>query len=170
MSTDDALPGVPDLADPRPSTPVTAEFETGTANDPEVGTDEGPTTVTVDGEPVTLPGGSTLIDAMEALDDDIVSVDPGADGVAEDADVPALCYYGRGGDCSDEIGPRSECRTCMVETDQHGVVPASEAPSASVRTVMPSSAGKLQAGTTPCWSVSTIQVRHSLRGPMSWRP
>jgi formate dehydrogenase major subunit len=143
MSTDDALPGVPDLEDPRPSTPVTAEFETGTANDPEVGTDEGPTTVTVDGEPVTLPGGSTLIDAMEALDDDIVSVDPGADGVAEDADVPALCYYDRGGDCSGEIGPRSECRTCMVETDEHGLVPSCSFPAEDgleVRTDTPDAA------------------------------
>ena len=135
MSADDALPGVPDLEDPRPSTPVTAEFETGTADDPEVGTDEGPTTVTVDGETVTLPSGSTLVDAMETLDDDVVSVDPGADGVAEDADVPALCYYGRDGDPGDEIGPRSECRTCMVETDEHGLVPSCSFPAEDGLTV-----------------------------------
>ncbi|OYR42970.1 formate dehydrogenase subunit alpha [Halorubrum sp. Ib24] len=143
MSTDDALPGVPDFEDPQPSTPVTAEFDTGTANDPEVGTDEGPTTVTVDGEQVTLPGGSTLIDAMEALDDDVVSVDPGADGVSEDADVPALCYYDRDGDCSGEIGPRSECRTCMVETDEHGLVPSCSFPAEDgleVRTDTPDAA------------------------------
>ena len=135
MSADDALPGVPDLEDPRPSTPVTAEFETGTAGDPEVGTDEGPTMVTVDGEAVTLPGGSTLVDAMEALDDDVVSVNPGSDGVAEDADVPALCYYDRDGDPGDEIGPRSECRTCMVETDEHGLVPSCSFPAEDGLTV-----------------------------------
>ncbi|WP_246989380.1 formate dehydrogenase subunit alpha [Halorientalis marina] len=135
-SPDDALPGVPDLTDPQPSTPVTAEFETGTANDPDVGTagDES-TSVTVDGHDVTVPGGSTLIDALQALDDDVVSVDPGADGVADDADVPALCYYDRGGDCSDEIGPRSECRTCMVETEEHGLVPSCSYPAEDGLTV-----------------------------------
>jgi formate dehydrogenase major subunit len=122
----DSLPGVPDIEDPQPNTPVTAEFETGTANDPEVGTTH-PTTVTVDGREVTVPEGSTLVDAMEAVDDDVVHVDPGADGI-EDADVPALCYYDREGDCSDEIGPRSECRTCMVETDAHGLVPSCSFP------------------------------------------
>ncbi|GGN94561.1 formate dehydrogenase subunit alpha [Haloarcula pellucida] len=126
MSTDETLPGVPDLTDPRSETPVTAEFETGTANDPDVGTiGDAPTTVTVDGEPVTVPPGSTLVDAMEAASG--VSVDPGADGL-EDADVPALCYYDREGDCSDEVGPRSECRTCMVETDAHGLVPSCSHP------------------------------------------
>ncbi|PCR88755.1 formate dehydrogenase subunit alpha [Natrinema ejinorense] len=129
MSTNDPLPGVPDLDDPRTETPVTAEFETGSANDPDVGTrGTDPTTVTVNGEPVTVPPGSTIIDAMQALDDDVVSVDPGTDALEEDADVPALCYYDRGGDCSDEIGPRSECRTCIVETDAHGLVPSCSFP------------------------------------------
>jgi Uncharacterized anaerobic dehydrogenase len=123
----DSLPGVPDIEDPQPNTPVTAEFETGTANDPEAGTVDGPTTVTVDGREVTVPKGSTLVDAIEAVDDDVVHVDPGADGI-EDADVPALCHYDREGDCSDEIGPRSECRTCMVETDEHGLVPSCSFP------------------------------------------
>ncbi|MFB6304784.1 MAG: 2Fe-2S iron-sulfur cluster-binding protein, partial [Haloferacaceae archaeon] len=157
MSADDPLPGVPgtdggdaadplpavaDLDDPRHETPVTAEFETGTANDPEVGTD-GPTTVTVDGERVTVPAGSTVIDALRAVDDDVVRVDPGADGVADDADVPALCYYDRESDCGDAIGPRSECRTCMVETEAHGLVPSCSFPAEdglSVRTDAPDAA------------------------------
>ncbi len=142
MSTDDPLPSVPDIEDPQPNTPVTATFETGTANDPAVGTDSR-ATVTVDGHDVTVPPGSTLVDAMQALDDDVVSVDPGADGVAEDADVPALCYYDRGGDCSDEIGPRSECRTCVVETAEHGLVPSCSYPAEdglTVRTDSPAAA------------------------------
>jgi formate dehydrogenase major subunit len=136
MSTDEPLPGVPELDDPQPETPVTAEFETGTANDPEVGTDsEDPTTLSVDGHSVTVPPGSTIIDALQALDDDVVSVDPGAEGATEDADVPALCYYDREGDCSDEIGPRSECRTCMVETETHGLVPSCSYPAEEGLTV-----------------------------------
>ena len=128
MSTD-PLPGVPVVTDPRPSTPVTAEFETGTANDPPTGTvGDTATTITVDGHDVNLPPGSTIVDALERLDDKIVSVDPGADGVTADADVPALCHYDRGGDCADEIGPRSTCRTCMVETDEHGLVPSCSFP------------------------------------------
>ncbi|MFB6222186.1 MAG: formate dehydrogenase subunit alpha [Haloarcula sp.] len=136
MSTDNTIPHVPDLHDPQPETSVTREFETGTANDPDVGTDEDePTTLTVDGEPVTVAPGSTIIDALQDLDDDIVSVDPGAEGVEDDADVPALCYYDRDGDCSDEIGPRSECRTCMVETEEHGLVPSCSYPAADGLTV-----------------------------------
>jgi len=133
VSADDPLPGVPNLANPQPKTPVTAEFETGTANDPEVGSDEA-ATMTVDGEQVTVGPDSTIVDALEALDDEVVSVDPGADGV-EDADVPALCYYDREGDCSDGIGPRSECRTCMVETDEHGLVPSCSYPAEDGLTV-----------------------------------
>jgi len=136
MSTDKSIPRVPDLHDPQPETPVTKEFETGTANDPDVGTDtDDPTTLTVDGEPVTVAPGSTIIDALQDLDDDIVSVDPGAEGVEDDADVPALCYYDRDGDCSDEIGPRSECRTCMVETEEHGLVPSCSFPAEDGLTV-----------------------------------
>ncbi|WP_323173469.1 formate dehydrogenase subunit alpha [Natrialba sp. PRR66] len=129
MSTDHTLPGVPDIEDSQPNTPVSATFETGTANDPVVGTDgDEPTTVTINGEPVTVPPDSTVIDAMQAVSDEMVSVDPGADGVEDDVDVPALCYYDRDGDCSGEIGPRSECRTCMVETDEHGLVPSCSFP------------------------------------------
>ncbi|QLK25832.1 formate dehydrogenase subunit alpha [Natrinema zhouii] len=135
-NTNETLPGVPDLIDPQEETPVTAEFETGTANDPDVGTrDAESTTVTVNGEPVTVPEGATVIDAMQSVDDDVVSVDPGADGVEDDADVPALCHYDRGGDCSDEIGPRSECRTCMVETEEHGLVPSCSFPAEDGLTV-----------------------------------
>ncbi|MFB6117223.1 formate dehydrogenase subunit alpha [Halosegnis sp.] len=133
MSADDPLPGVPNLEDPRPETPVTAEFETGTADDPDVGSDV-PATLTVDGHEVTVGSGATLVDALEQLDDDVVSVDPGAEGV-EDADVPALCYYDREGDCSDAVGPRSECRTCMVETDAHGLVPSCSYPAEDGLTV-----------------------------------
>ncbi|MFC7209128.1 formate dehydrogenase subunit alpha [Natronoarchaeum sp. GCM10025321] len=125
MSSDKPFPGVPDLVDPQPETPVTSEFETGTANDPDVGTDDtDPSTLIVDGNPVTVTPGSTIIDALEHLDDEIVSVDPGAEGVEDDADIPALCYYDRDGDCSDESGPRSTCRTCLVETEDHGMVPS----------------------------------------------
>ena len=120
------LPGVPDVEDPQHETPVTAEFETGTANDPQVGSTE-PTTLTVDGETVTVPEGSTLVDAMEAVDPTMVSGDPTDEDVRE-ATVPALCHYDREGDASDGIGPRSECRTCMVETDEHGLVPSCSFP------------------------------------------
>ncbi|MFB6166290.1 MAG: 2Fe-2S iron-sulfur cluster-binding protein, partial [Haloarculaceae archaeon] len=112
MAAEDApRPGVPDVADPQPETPFTEDIETGTANDPPAGTtgDE-PTTVTVDGQPVSMPPGSTVLDAVEA-------VDP-AD------DVQALCSYGR----EDLIGPRATCRTCMVETDAHGLVAACSFP------------------------------------------
>ncbi|WP_222914318.1 formate dehydrogenase subunit alpha [Natrinema sp. SYSU A 869] len=136
MSTDDTFPAVPDIEDPQPNTPVSAEFETGTANDLTVGTDgDEPTTVTINSKPVTVPPGSTIIDAMQTVDDETVSIDPGADGVDDDADVPALCYYDRDGDCSGEIGPRSECRTCMVETDEHGLVPSCSFPAEDGLTV-----------------------------------
>ncbi|WP_132059675.1 formate dehydrogenase subunit alpha [Halorussus amylolyticus] len=122
MSSDDPLPRVPDVADPRPSSPLTESFAPGTANDPEIrpecreGVDAnldarpGLVHLTIDGEAVAVKSGATLIDAVETA---------GADG-----DVPALCHYDRG----DEIGPRSECRTCMVETDAHGLVPACSFP------------------------------------------
>ncbi len=119
-SDSDPNPRVPDVEDPRPSTPFADDIDTGTANDPPAGTvgDE-QTTVTVDGQPVSLPPGSTLLDAVEAVDT--------AD------DVEALCSYQR----EDRIGPRSECRTCMVETDEHGLVPSCSFPAEdglSVRT------------------------------------
>ncbi|MFC6768020.1 molybdopterin-dependent oxidoreductase [Natrinema soli] len=105
----------PVVADPRSSTPLTEDFRTGTANDPDVGVESDEmTTVTIDGQPVAVSPGSTLIDALETVD--------------TDADVPALCYYDRDTEQSDEIGPRSTCRTCMVETDEYGTVPACSFP------------------------------------------
>lgn len=88
--------------------PLTEGIAPGTATDPPVGSNE-PTTVTVDGIEVSLAAGSTLLAAVEAVDTDDY--------------VPALCHYGR-----QEIGPRSECRTCMVDTDDHGIVPACSFP------------------------------------------
>jgi len=94
--------------------PLTEDIAPGTATDPPVGSDDA-ATVTVDGTAVDLPAGSTLLDAVEAVDS---SPD---DGTAET--VPALCQYGR-----EDIGPRSTCRTCMVETDSEGLVPACSHP------------------------------------------
>jgi formate dehydrogenase major subunit len=88
--------------------PLTEEIAPGTASDPPVGSD-GPATLTVDGTEVSVATGATLLDALEAVE------------TAES--VPALCSYDRA-----EIGPRSECRTCMVETDAHGIVPACSFP------------------------------------------
>jgi len=88
--------------------PLTEDIAPGTATDPPVGSDA-EATVTVDGEPVSVPAGATLLDAVEAVD--------------PDESVPALCHYGR-----EDIGPRSTCRTCMVETDAHGLVPACSTP------------------------------------------
>jgi formate dehydrogenase major subunit len=97
--------------------PLTEAIAPGTATDPPVGGDD-PATVTVDGIEVSVGAGATLLDAVEAVE--------------TDESVPALCHYGREG-----IGPRSECRTCMVGTDEHGVVPACSFPAedgATVRT------------------------------------
>ncbi|GAB7021288.1 formate dehydrogenase subunit alpha [Halostagnicola bangensis] len=105
MGTDQTpLPGVPSVEDPQPSTPLTEDFQTGTANDPDVPAGDGPTTLTVDGRSVTVSGDATVLDALEAAGDD--------------SSVPALCHYDR----SDEIGPRNTCQTCVVETDEHGLV------------------------------------------------
>jgi len=95
--------------------PLTETIAPGTATDPPVGADES-VTVTVDGIEVSLDAGATLLDAVEAVD--------------TDDSVPALCHYDR-----QEIGPRSECRTCMVETDAHGVVPACSFPAEEGMTV-----------------------------------
>ena len=117
-----ALPRVPDVTDPRPSTPLTEDFNTGTADDPPVGTDgEGMTHITVDGQPIALPPGATVHDAVEALE--------------TEGDVPALCSYDRDTDQGDSVGPRSECRTCVVETDEHGLVPSCSFPAEDGLTV-----------------------------------
>jgi len=97
--------------------PLTEEIAPGTAADPNVGGRER-ATVTVDGTSVTVEPGATLLDAVEAVETDDY--------------VPALCSYDR-----QEIGPRSECRTCMVETETDGIVPACSHPAedgATVRT------------------------------------
>lgn len=125
------LPRVPDVPDPRTSTPVTAEFESGTASDPPVGggaaVEDGAgeddpadpadaaagATVTVDGTEVTVPRGETLLGAMERVE--------------YEGTVAALCHYDRDSDCADDIGPRSTCRTCTVEADGE-LVPACSHP------------------------------------------
>jgi len=68
----------------------------------------------VDGETVTVPEGSTVIEAVEAVE--------------TAGNVPALCYYDRDSPQAERIGPRSECRTCMVETEEHGMVPSCSFP------------------------------------------
>ncbi|MFB6174116.1 MAG: 2Fe-2S iron-sulfur cluster-binding protein [Halobacteriales archaeon] len=95
--------------------PLTETIAPGTATDPPVGGD-GRATVSVDGTEVTVGPDATLLDAVEAVETDDY--------------VPALCHYDR-----HEIGPRSECRTCMVETDDHGVVPACSFPATDGATV-----------------------------------
>ncbi|AGB36609.1 formate dehydrogenase subunit alpha [Natronococcus occultus] len=110
VSDEQPLPSVPDVDDPQPDTPLTEEFTTGTANDPDPAGADGRTTVTVDGRAVTVDDGATILEAVEAA---------GADD-----DVPALCHY----EGSEEIGPRSTCRTCVVDTDEHGIVPACSHP------------------------------------------
>ena len=89
--------------------PLTEDIRPGTASDPAVGCDAAGTVV-VDGQEVSVHAGSTLLDAMQTVE--------------TDDDVPALCSY----DDEERIGPRSECRTCMVETDAHGLVPACSFP------------------------------------------
>jgi formate dehydrogenase major subunit len=99
----------------RDAPPLTEQIAPGTATDPPVGSDE-PATVTVDGTEVSVEAGATLLDAMEAVE------------TAED--VPALCSYDRA-----EIGPRSTCRTCVVEAEGHGIVPACSFPAEDGLTV-----------------------------------
>jgi formate dehydrogenase major subunit len=116
MSTDhtgraESLPSVPSIDDPRPHPPLTEHFNTGTATDPDVGARE-TSSLTVDGEEVSVGEEATIIDALEE--------------VGADEELSALCYYDR--EDTDRIGPRSECRTCMVETDEHGLVPSCSYP------------------------------------------
>jgi len=100
-------------ADRADAPPLTETIAPGTATDPDVKSAE-EATVTVDGQDVVVPEGSTIIEAIEA---------------AETAgEVPALCYYDRDSPEAEKIGPRSECRTCMVETDEHGMVPSCSFP------------------------------------------
>ncbi|PHQ37398.1 (2Fe-2S)-binding protein [Halorubrum persicum] len=120
--------------------PLTEEIAPGTASDPPVERDA-PATVTVDGTTVTVGVGETLIDAIERIE--------------TDENVPALCHYGREG-----IGPRSECRTCMVETDDHGVVPACSFPVEDGMTVQTGAADASQARDV---NLDLVLSNHNLR-------
>lgn len=99
-----------------PEVPLTEDIAPGTANDPDAGSTE-EATITVDGHRVETETGSTLLDACEAVE--------------TDGDVLALCSY----DEHEKIGPRSECRTCMVETEEHGVIPSCSFPARDGMTV-----------------------------------
>jgi len=132
--SEQVAPRVPTLTDPQPATPVTATFAPGTATDPPVGTETG-TTVTVNGTVVEVPAGATVIDAIEAVDDAVAVVASGTEAVEAETAIPALCHYDREGDGSDQIGPRSECRTCMVETAEAGMVPACSYPATDGLTI-----------------------------------
>ena len=88
----------------------------GTATDPDVESGDS-ATVTIDGRSVTLNAGSVLLDGLERTE--------------TEGYVPALCSY----DHNERIGPRSECRTCMVETEEYGVVPSCSFPAEEGMTV-----------------------------------
>ncbi len=114
---DTVHPRIPEIEDPRASTPLTETFRTGTANDPPRperagGSADNPTTLTVDGQTVIVPPGGTLLDAVNAAG----------------REVPALCHYDRDTEAAEEIGPRTTCRTCVVETDDDGLVAACSTP------------------------------------------
>ena len=117
---DAPMPGVPELNDSRSETPLTETFRSGTASDPprperrddrRPGADA-PVTLTVDGETVVVPPDATLLDAIETAG----------------RDVPALCHYDRNTEAAEEIGPRSTCRTCVVDLDGEGIVAACSTP------------------------------------------
>lgn len=95
---------------------ISQAIEPGTAADPDVKSNA-EATITVDDQPITLEEGSTLLDGLEQLD--------------TEGYVPALCSYRK----DERIGPRSECRTCMVETDEYGVVPSCSFPAEDGMTV-----------------------------------
>ncbi|MDY6764719.1 MAG: 2Fe-2S iron-sulfur cluster-binding protein [Halobacteria archaeon] len=98
--------------------PLTEEIAPGTASDPDVGSEE-MSMITVDGESIAVAEGSTLLDAVEMVE--------------TESYVAALCYYDR--EDTTKIGPRSECRTCMVETEEYGLVPACSFPAQQGLTV-----------------------------------
>ena len=99
-----------------PDVPLIEDISPGTANDPEAGSTE-EATVTIDGQRVETEEGATLLDACETVD--------------TDGEVLALCSY----DDEELIGPRSECRTCMVDTEEYGVVPSCSFPAEDGLTV-----------------------------------
>ncbi|RRJ31494.1 2Fe-2S iron-sulfur cluster-binding protein [Halocatena pleomorpha] len=92
-----------------PEVPLAEDIAPGTANDPDAGATER-ATITIDGQRVETEAGATLLDACQTIE--------------TSGDVLALCSY----DENAKIGPRSECRTCMVETERHGVVPSCSFP------------------------------------------
>lgn len=109
------VPHIPDTDNPTHETPLTEDFNDGTANDPELAErGQDTVTLTIDGNQVTVQQGATVLDAIETIE--------------AETTVPALCAYDRDSECSDEIGPRSECRTCMVDTESEGLVPACSFP------------------------------------------
>ncbi|ELY96472.1 formate dehydrogenase subunit alpha [Natrialba taiwanensis] len=151
-SYNDPHPHVPNIDDPQPETPLTEDFNKGTANDPNVDVTTTTTEITVDGERLTMRPGSTVLDAIEGTD--------------AHQDVPALCHYERGdeGDSGDhgryEIGPRSECRTCMVETDAYGLVPSCSFPAEDGLTVETDTADAMEARDV---NLDLLLSNHNLR-------
>ncbi|PSQ17068.1 formate dehydrogenase subunit alpha [Halobacteriales archaeon QS_8_69_26] len=137
----DRLPRVPDVEDPQHETPLTEDFATGTANDPDPPTREEMVELTVDGTRVALGADASLLDAVRAVD--------------AEATVPALCHD----DHSDEIGPRSECRTCVVGTDE-GVVPACSHPAEDGMTVRTDAAPAAEAREV---NLDLVLSNHNLR-------
>lgn len=119
MSNNQPLPNVPEMEQTVSETPLTEDFQTGTANDPPLRTSHRDEMIDliINGDVVAVSSGSTLLDALQATDSGV--------------DVPALCSYDRG----DLVGPRSECRTCMVETDEYGLVPSCSFPAEAGLTV-----------------------------------
>lgn len=105
MSTDPIWESTTEQAE----VPFTEDIAPGTATDPDITSDKR-TRITVDGEPVSIEADSTVLDALNEID--------------TAGYVPALCSYEE----DERIGPRSECRTCIVESDDHGLVPACSFP------------------------------------------
>jgi formate dehydrogenase major subunit len=113
MSSDQQAPASTDVP------PLTEDIAPGTATDPPIGAEEA-VTVSVDGITVDLEAGATLLDAVDAIE--------------PDESVSAICSY-EYGEHDHDIGPRSECRTCMVETDSYGLVPSCSFPAEEGMTI-----------------------------------
>jgi len=120
--------------------PLTETIAPGTATDPPLGAD-GRVSLTVDGTDVTVASGATLLDAVEAVE--------------TDDHVPALCHYDRA-----DIGPRSECRTCMVGTERHGIVPACSFPAEAGLTVQTDATAAAEARSV---NLDLVLSDHNLR-------
>jgi formate dehydrogenase major subunit len=109
-----------------PDVPLVEDIAPGTANDPEEGSND-EATITIDGQQVETEAGTTLLDACETVE--------------TDGEILALCSY----DENENIGPRSECRTCVVETEEHGIVPSCSFPAEDGMTVMTGTEGPSEA-------------------------